>query len=368
MKNLLTAIVAAVVSCATIAHAQTDSSKKQPEQMTIKKYESSDDTLPGKHGHSSWSNMQLTFEGKEYKFVEDEGKVVLLYVDGEKIPDEKINQYNDVIGRIKKQLEEQRKLFAKERERMRQQQESFRLQQRNLMDKQRAMMRERDSANRLLMAGQTEQFRVRDTLNTQLYRQRQELYHQQQQQYKQQHEQFRKMRDSSGYAFDYPVEPMPPMEPMAPAEPFAMVAPTPAVSPAPIYAVSMAPMAMEAPLPPFEPAAAMPAVAPFADAMVSPMPVVAPDNRAIRDILDYLEDKDVKIDEDNVSFSLNAASLTINGAKQPETLFSPLKKMFIEHSNDHIAYSTKKNGDDRTTQTDISINHDNYSRSHQVNE
>lgn len=376
MKKILPAIVAALLTCATLAHAQTGRAKKQSVQQSTTEYESSDDTLPGKHKHSSWFNMQTTFEGKEYKFVEDEGKVVLLYVDGERIPDDKISQYSDVITRIKKQMEEQRKLFEKQRIAMRQMQENFRDQQRQLMDQQRELMHQRDSTSRALMADQREQFRARDTLNRQLYRQRQELYQQQQEQYRLQREQFKRMRDSSGYADFFPMEPTPPMEPMAPVEPFVLVAPHPTmgVAPAPPadLIAPMAPLAPMAPIapPPMPPMRALPAVAvaPFADVMLNPMPVVPPGNKTIRDILDYLEDKDVKIDEDNVSFSLNNTSLTVNGVKQPDALFAPLKKRYVENSKDHITYSTKKDGSDRTTQTNICTNSDSYSHQQQVSE
>ena len=400
---LATGIV--LVSFVTITFAQTKKNTvTHTNKQTTEQANEADSTSPSKHStttteytnnetadndtlqpgeRSSWVTMNTTYEGKRYKFVQDEGKLVLLYIDGERIPEEKLAQYSALVAKIRAdindKMEKQREIFAKQREQFRVQQDAFREQQRQLAEQQRIMMRRNDSLNRNLYADQREQMRQRDTLNRQLYQQRQQLQRQQQEQFKIQREQFRRMRDSLGYSDNDLVGPVPPVEPLAPVEPFVvsadvapLVAPVPPVSP-------LAPMADVAPVGLIPPVSDGVGLLSNLRANAAPQPDIhtqlnllahfsAPENKTVKDIIRYLEDNNVSIDVENISITLNKNGLLVNGVKQPDALFSPLKKRYIKVDNDHVIYSSHKTSTGKSTHSDISIDNDDNKQSQHLTE
>jgi len=65
------------------------------------------DTIPPAVKNESKNTISTSFEGKQYKIVELNGKVTELYVDNKKIPDDKIAQYASTIDKIRQQAKEQ---------------------------------------------------------------------------------------------------------------------------------------------------------------------------------------------------------------------------------------------------------------------
>jgi len=65
------------------------------------------DTVPPAVKNESKNTMSTSFEGKQYKIVEQNGKVTELYIDDQKIPNDKIAQYTSTVDKIGKQAKDQ---------------------------------------------------------------------------------------------------------------------------------------------------------------------------------------------------------------------------------------------------------------------
>ena len=130
--------------------------------------------------------------------------------------------------------------------------------------------------------------------------------------------------------------PVPPVPPVAPAAPGAAVTPATPVAPA-------AP-AMAAPVTPTAPAApaASPAVVAPPASPLPPIPPAPPEppraNKYISHIIDDLFDKGLITEENKLSFQLDNEQLTVNGVKQPDSVFQFFKQKYIKHTGDHFGY------------------------------
>ncbi|HEX5150013.1 MAG TPA: M56 family metallopeptidase [Parafilimonas sp.] len=96
------------------------------------------DTLSPKTG--SKNTISTSFEGKQYKIIEQNGKVTELYINDKKIPDKEITQYASTIDKIRQQAKEQ----------MDKQIVQMKLQQKALIEKQTDLMKQKE----LLMKAQ----------------------------------------------------------------------------------------------------------------------------------------------------------------------------------------------------------------------
>jgi hypothetical protein len=63
------------------------------------------DTLSPATKNGSKNTISSSFEGKQYKIIEQNGKVTELYIDNQKVPDNKIDQYASTIDKIRLQSE-----------------------------------------------------------------------------------------------------------------------------------------------------------------------------------------------------------------------------------------------------------------------
>jgi beta-lactamase regulating signal transducer with metallopeptidase domain len=90
----------------------------------------SKDTVPTTvNNDESKYTMSTTMDGKQYKIVEENGKVTELYVDNVRIPDNKISDYNDVISKLHEKLkadkEKQKEAMLAQKEYMKAQAEAM---------------------------------------------------------------------------------------------------------------------------------------------------------------------------------------------------------------------------------------------------
>lgn len=304
------------------------------------------DTMPPKI--SGKYTINWSFEGKRYDIVYDNEVVTALSIDGKDIPADKIGDYKDVTGRILQKLKEQHRQLEIQQRAFAVQQEQFRKQQAIFDEQRRRMDEERDSLGSMQREQQME-----------LYKKQQQQFKEQQKLYRQQQEKYRQLRDSlrqfSDINFDGPMlappPPVAPLEPAGPGHPNAPLAPVGAdIAPPATPLAPMAPInADAAPI-----GAAGPRFAPRAP--LAPPPPIQPDHTKTDEILDYLEDRGVKLDRDEVSINLDNKGLVVNGNKQPDDIYNGLKERFIKHDKDHVIFKSHKTGNGgHTTSTDISI-------------
>jgi len=124
MEKISLASGIVVIGLITIAFKQAvqqDTIKKQPASHAIQAMGIINDTVPDKNSISRFE-FNGTIEGKKYKIKEINGKVEELYVEGKKIPGEKIGDYREFIDKLhtdaKKQQDElqaQNALMEKQR-------------------------------------------------------------------------------------------------------------------------------------------------------------------------------------------------------------------------------------------------------------
>lgn len=316
------------------------------------------DTTPVRHrGDDGGNNYSINtdFEGKRIELVYKDNKITELYIDGKQIPADKIADYKDLTDRLLTKMKEQQakfaiqqQAFAVQQQQFQRQQELFRQQQEKLREMQHGLAQQQDSVRTAFGKQQQE-----------LYKQQQQLYKEQQRQYRELQQKFRQTRDSlginnddNGFAPYPPAQPMEPMSPLTPAgpppPPAAALAPMPPMEPNGPGAALLAPVPAQPASPRLELRAPMPPPAPLVLAD-------GPTNKTVRAIMDYLQDNNVNIDDDNVSFNLNDRELVVNGKKQADNLFSTLKQRYIKNAGDHVTYTTRKTGTGRTTHTDITV-------------
>lgn len=318
------------------------------------------DTTPARHREDSDDDhysINMEYEGKRYEIIYTGNKVTELYIDGKQIPADKIDNYKETTGKIitamKKQQEAmavQQQAFAVQQQQFQRQQELFRQQQEKFRQQQQQLDSKRDSLGHAFF----KQKQDLDNVQRELFKEQQRQFRQQQEEYRKLQDKYRHTRDSLGLHDDagFAPPPMPPMEPMAAmpraGAPAVVLAPMPpmasngatrpalALTPAPPAAPASPRFELRGPLPP-------------------PPPAIAPQNKTVHDIIDYLQHNDVDVDEDNLSLNLTDKELIVNGKKQPDNLFNTLKQRYIKSAGDHVTYTTRKNGNSRSTHTDITV-------------
>lgn len=160
MEKVSLAAGIVILGLITIAFRQTarqEAFKIQPSEKIKQVKQMISDTVPEKKGTTTFS-LDAIIDGKKYKIKEVNGKVVDLYVEGKKISDDKIGEYQEIIDRIhldaKKQQDEmqaQNALLEKQRAEMVEQEEQMnkeRAEQEARMSKERVELEEkRERAN-----------------------------------------------------------------------------------------------------------------------------------------------------------------------------------------------------------------------------
>jgi bla regulator protein blaR1 len=124
--SLATGIV--IVGLITIAFAKTPQKqeiKNVPPTVEAHQTAVVNDTIPVKETSTSKFTYVTTIDGKEYKARIVNDKLTKLYIDGKKIPDEKLGDYNEIAERIiiqaktdRDKLAEENLQLAKEREKL----------------------------------------------------------------------------------------------------------------------------------------------------------------------------------------------------------------------------------------------------------
>jgi len=316
------------------------------------------DTTPARHrddGNGSHYSINTDFEGKRIEVTYEDDKITSLYIDGKQIPADKIADYKDLTDRLLSKMKEQQakfaiqqQAFAVQQQQFQRQQELFRQQQEKFTEQRQAMARQRDSLGQNFIKQQQDLNRVQE----QLYKEQQRLYMQQREEYRKLQDKYRHTRDSLGLHDGDGFAPMPPMEPMTPMEPANLA--VAALAPMPPMEPGVSPMPAMPGEPAIAPTPRWDLRAPMAPPM-PPMPAVAVPNKTVVAIISYLQDNNVDIDDENVSFKLDDKELVVNGKKQPDNLFNALKQRYIKNTGDHVTYTTHKTSTGRSTHTDITV-------------
>lgn len=318
------------------------------------------DTVPAAKGENEGpSNFSInaTMHGKKYRMVEENGKVAELYVDGEKIPADKIKDYQPVINEIKEAFKKQQDLFKVQQGMFEVQQQQFAKQQEQFKEQQKQWEQQNDSLNKQGFSIQAEQFKKQQ----EQFKEQQRIFLKQQEEFKKQQQLYKwdfKFSDS-GRLFSYdnfgPVTPVIAVSPVlnftavpviTATVPVTRVNVTPVIAMAPVTAAVNTSVAT--PVTVVSPATFVsPAI------NVSPVIAVTPvlRNKTITNIIIDLKDDNIIENDDEISFSLNNDELVVNGVKQPEALHVKLKERYLKQAKDHVIYSSDK----YHTHTDITI-------------
>ncbi|HWB28122.1 MAG TPA: M56 family metallopeptidase [Chitinophagaceae bacterium] len=302
------------------------------------------DTVPPPKEDVAGNSLSLTtdYKGKNYRIIESNDKLVELWVDGEKIPEERFGEYKPTVDLLVTRLREQQKKFAyqqeqfkvqqdqfnKQAEAFKMQQENFKAQQKEFDLRQKEMLKLNDSVHSEQFKLQAQKFK--EQMNE--FKLQQDQYKLQQEQYKYQQLQYKQMADSlRKYSFDnFEMQ-----EPAQPAEPPAPAAVAVAASPAVTANIKSLPAI-----------AATPSVSVNNTVNVAPVPAVqavpavAQPNNIVIDILADLKDAGIKINDDDVSFHLNNKVLVVNGVTQTETLRAKLVKKYSINQHSEVKYMT----------------------------
>ena len=303
-------------------------------------------------GNGTRLNFTTVYEGKEYKIVQDDDTITTLFVDGERIPNNKIAQYKPIIKKIKEGLKAaQEKQFAWQEEQFKQQEEQFSKQQIQFTAQQKEFAKQQEQLQRALDTTQIIQFKQQqEKLKTQ-FSQQEEQFKEQEKQFIKQKEELHKqritfnrmLRDSDKY---FIIAPMPPQAPIPPLAPMQTITFTPSAPKAPLPPVAPMHPAPIAPLEPTAPMAPIPPVAP-----VAPAPPV--ESKSVKEIISLLKSEGIITNTDDFSFTLNNTELIVNNVRQPEALQKMLKEKYLTYDGDHIKYKTKKKYNGTETITDI---------------
>jgi hypothetical protein len=108
------------------------------------------DTVPPAVKNESKNTISTSFEGKQYKIVELNGKITELYIDNKKIPDDKIAQYASTTDKIRQQAKEQ----------MDKQIVQMKLQQKALIEKQTELMKQKELLMKEQLGKQDDQMKL----------------------------------------------------------------------------------------------------------------------------------------------------------------------------------------------------------------
>lgn len=86
---------------------------------------------------------------------------------------------------------------------------------------------------------------------------------------------------------------------------------------------------------------------------VPPTPLIK-ENETIISVINDLKNKNIITEEDPLSFTLNSKTFKVNGVVQPQSVQSEFKEKYIKHSKDRVVYST----DHGSTHTEVITNND----------
>ncbi len=303
-------------------------------------------------GHDgSHLNFNTEYEGKAYRIVVDDDTLTALFVNGGRIPGDKVDLYRPTLNKIRAELkEQQQKQFAQQEEQFKrqeeqfgQQQEQFREQEKQFASQQEEMRRQLDIAANGAFRQQQEQMKGQFKQQEERFREQQKQFTRQQQEFRKQHQQFEQMlQDSDKYFMMAPVPPIAPIPPMAPMPPMSRtpivpippVAPTPPIAPTP--PTSLTPIA---PIPP-----------------VAPVPPVPPvENKSIKEIVSLLKTQGIVANEETLSFTLNKNEFVVNNVRQPDALQAKLKEKYIKNAGDYIKYSSRQHASGTEVRSEVHI-------------
>ncbi len=296
-------------------------------------------------------NFNTEYEGKAYRIVVDDDTLTALFVNGGRIPGDKVDLYRPTLNKIRAELKEQQQKqfavqeeqFKRQEEQFSQQQEQFREQEKRFTSQQEEMRRQLDTAANGAFRQQQEQMKGQFKQQEERFREQQKQFTRQQQEFRKQHQQFEQMlQDSDKYFMMAPIPPIAPIPPMAPMPPMSHtpIAPIPPVAPTPPIA----------PTPPtsLTPVAPIPPVAP-----VPPVPPV--ENKSIKEIVSLLKTQGIVANEDALSFTLNKNEFVVNNVRQPDALQAKLQEKYIKNPGDYIKYSSRQHASGTEVRSEVHI-------------
>lgn len=305
-----------------------------------------DDTTKTKklHGTSTYighdgnhMNFNTEYEGKAYRIVVDDDTLTALFINGGRIPKDKIDQYRPTLNRIRAELEErQQKQFAQQDEEFKRQEEQFGHQEAQFREQQKQFAKQQEEMQRQLDTTINSEFRQQQEEMKRQFKQQEEQFRVQQKEFIRQQQEFRKQRqqfkqmlqDSDKYFLMAPIPPIAPVPPMAPMPP-----------------VSLRP---HAPTPPVAPTAPVPPVAP-----VAPVPPV--ENKSIKEIVSLLKTQGIVTDEDALSFTINNNEFVVKNVRQPDALQAKLQEKYLKNAGDYIKYGSRKHGSGTKARSEVHI-------------
>lgn len=351
--SLATGIV--VIGLITIAFKQTVKQNTVKEQSAVKILQAKkikNDTVPDKPEISTFS-FNGNIDGKKYKIKEINGKVVELYVEGSKISNDKIGDYQAIIDKLhvdaKKQqdelqvqnaiLEKQRAEMIEEQEHVRKEQDEIReqhnkaigpedvekmkIEQQELNASIRKLVKERETV--ALKSQLEEQNNELLGVSNALRKRNDELQEQtrllQQKNYKQRDELLNKqLLELKDEQLHIQMERLEINKMLLDRQQNISVNPEIRIDHDPVT------ISVDEPV-----------VISDIDAVPPAPPVL--DSKPIPDIIEDLIEEKIIMSRDNLSFTLNNEILKVNGVIQSKELHEKLKDKYIKGKKDHVIYS-----------------------------
>jgi beta-lactamase regulating signal transducer with metallopeptidase domain len=364
MEKISLASGIVIIGLITIAFKQTEKQDTIKEQSTANAFQSKEiknDTVPEKKSMSRFE-FNGTIDGKKYRIKEINGKVEELYVEGKKIPDEKIGDYQEMIDKLhldaKKQqdeLEKQRAELMLKEDQMKKNQDELDAQQNKRanetdiiklkaeQEELNARMEEWNKSQALVAAEQAE-IAKRD-MNEQLKKQNDELMavtHELMKRQAELKEQIKSIQQKDAKAQSQILNKQ--MIELK-NEQLQIQQQRIRINKMLLYFNNNQSMAI--PGSPVQPAviehdpSSFTVEAPVIVQDVEVVPPVPPvnGNKLINSIIRDLMAANLITDKDNFSFTLNSEMLEVNDVIQPEELHARLKEKYVKSRNDHVIYS-----------------------------
>ena len=369
--SLATGIV--VIGLITIAFKQTvkqNTAKTEPTANVFQAKKLINDTVPDKPETTAFS-FNGSIDGKKYRIKEINGNVVELYVEGKKIPGDKIGDYRAIIDKLhldakklQDELQAQNALLEKQRAEMIEQEERMNKEKVELEE-----LREKANDNEAISKFNAEQ----EALNSKMEefkKEQEEIIRKQSNKPNQEEQELinKQNKELNEHLLDLTKRQFVLMQQSKMMQEMDLKRQSEILMKRQIELkvqemilqneqLSINKMLLDSKFHHNLVSPVLP-VSPEADAVLNltePVPPVPPvmEGKPINSIIDDLIEEKVITDRDNLSFTLNNKILKVNGAIQPAELHAKLKERYIQgNAGNHVIYS--KHGG--STSADVIIN------------
>jgi bla regulator protein BlaR1 len=305
----------------TIKETENNQVKPIVPPAAMPEISSVNDTLPvktNKKGESRF-DMRGKMDGKEIRIVEVNNQVTELYVDGERIPGEKIAEYQPLIEKMHAEAKQNQAKLKMQTLQLDKKKEDLQTQQERLNAEIDQFKKTQDDMVR-------ENKKVMDLSNGEQFRLQQEALQAEIERLQKNQEAV--IKDAKGQLdFNQRAELLKIQEAELIVEQKQLQ----------LQREILQKQVLNINITPLQPIS--PVLMTLDITPVVPIPPVK-ENKSIKEIIDVLIDEKIISDRDNLSFTLNNEILKVNGTVQPEEIHSRLKKEYIKGVHDHIKYST----------------------------